>query len=79
MGHGRKPGAHGIIQALINALPQLAGQPLPSHPESPENRTNSMRDSYAKVAAFVAVLSPYGGGLQRRGFRHYPQRSGQPY
>lgn len=53
---GGSQGAHGINQALINALPQLAGRPLQIIHLTGKQDEQLMRDSYAKagITAFVA-------------------------
>ena len=55
---GGSQGAHGINQALINALPQLAGQPLQIIHLTGKQDERLMRDSYAKagIPAFVAAF-----------------------
>ncbi len=55
---GGSQGAHGINQALINALPQLAGKPLQIIHLAGKQDEQLMRDSYAKagIAAFVAAF-----------------------
>jgi len=55
---GGSQGAHGINQSLINALPQLAGQPLQIIHLTGKQDEQLMRDSYAKAGlkAFVAAF-----------------------
>ncbi len=55
---GGSQGAHGINQALINALPQLAGKPLQIIHLTGKQDEQLMRDSYAKagIKAFVAAF-----------------------
>ena len=56
---GGSQGAHGINQALINALPQLAGKPLQIIHLAGKQDETLMRESYAKagIPAFVAAFS----------------------
>ena len=56
---GGSQGAHGINQALINALPQLAGRPLQIIHLTGKQDETLMRESYAKAGlpAFVAAFS----------------------
>jgi UDP-N-acetylglucosamine--N-acetylmuramyl-(pentapeptide) pyrophosphoryl-undecaprenol N-acetylglucosamine transferase len=55
---GGSQGAHGINQALINALPQLAGRPLQIIHLTGKQDEQLMRDSYAQagIKAFVAAF-----------------------
>ena len=55
---GGSQGAHGINQALINALPQLAATPLQVIHLSGRQDETLMRESYAKagIPAFVAAF-----------------------
>lgn len=56
---GGSQGAHGINQALVNALPQLSGKPLQIIHLSGKQDEQMMRDAYAKanIPAFVAAFS----------------------
>jgi UDP-N-acetylglucosamine--N-acetylmuramyl-(pentapeptide) pyrophosphoryl-undecaprenol N-acetylglucosamine transferase len=55
---GGSQGAHGINQALINALPQLSGKPVQVIHLTGKQDEQFMRESYAKagVTAFVAAF-----------------------
>lgn len=55
---GGSQGAHGINQALINALPQLTGKPLQIIHLTGKQDEQLMRESYAKagLSAFVAAF-----------------------
>ncbi|MEA3211431.1 MAG: UDP-N-acetylglucosamine--N-acetylmuramyl-(pentapeptide) pyrophosphoryl-undecaprenol [Chthoniobacter sp.] len=54
---GGSQGAHGINQALINALPQLAGTPLQIIHLTGRQDEQLMRDSYAKAGMTAAVAA----------------------
>jgi UDP-N-acetylglucosamine--N-acetylmuramyl-(pentapeptide) pyrophosphoryl-undecaprenol N-acetylglucosamine transferase len=54
---GGSQGAHGINQALINALPQLAGQPIQIIHLTGKQDEQLMRDSYARAGIKASVAA----------------------